>query len=130
MSKPIRTVQIRAPKGQWRTAKAVFDTGAFESIIAEAALPPGSVVEPTWMEEVATARKGGRLRITGSVMLVIRIGQKEIGDHVFIAPDLGRDLLIGAGTMQRWDISIKNAGGRTRVVVRSDRRDPDLLMIG
>ncbi|MBI4612823.1 MAG: hypothetical protein HY720_04360 [Planctomycetes bacterium] len=129
MGKPIRAVQISALKGQWRTVNAVFDKGTFRSFIAESAVPAGSSILSYDRPELAPTAKGGPIRITGVIFLLVRIGKKEIHDGFHISPDLPYELLIGAITMRPWRISIRKAGCRTRVVVGNDRRDPDLMAV-
>ena len=45
---------------------------------------------------------------------------------VLISPELGSDMLIGAQTMQSWDISIINTKGKTKINVKHDMRDPEI----
>ena len=127
MSKPIFEVSFTTLDEKTGTARAVFDTGSFYSILREDKLPPGTAVlkraKPLVLRPAA---KGTRLTAVADVPLVMRIGDKEIEDVVLVSPDLTQELLVGAGTMQRWDISVLNANGRTKVSVAHDRHDPEI----
>ncbi|MBI4700730.1 MAG: retroviral-like aspartic protease [Deltaproteobacteria bacterium] len=130
MSKPILEVQIETLDERRGRARAVFDTGAHPTIIRESCLPEGAaVVRRAKPVEMRTAAAGGRLRITGATILVMTVGDRVIQDEVLVSPDLAQEMLVGAGTMQKWDISIRNENGHTRVEVGRDLRDPDIQEI-
>lgn len=59
----------------------------------------------------------------------MKIEGRIIEDEALISPDLGQDLLIGAKTMQAWDISILNNNGKTTVRIGRDTRDPDITEV-
>ena len=48
------------------------------------------------------------------------------GSVVFVNSGLAQEMLVGAGTMQKWDISIVTQRGLTEVFVGRDMRDPDI----
>jgi len=73
-----------------------------------------------------TAAQGGTLEVVGGIVLVVTIGERMIQTHALVSPNLAQEMLIGAETMQGWDISIRNGGGRTTVEVGKDLRDPDV----
>jgi len=54
------------------------------------------------------------------------IGDRLIESQALVSPDLSQEMIIGAGTMQEWDITIRNQNGHTEVVVGKDLRDPDV----
>ncbi|MBI2059133.1 MAG: hypothetical protein HYT87_05115 [Nitrospirae bacterium] len=66
---------------------------------------------------------------TAGVTLVMTIGEKMIQDDALVSPDLGQDMLVGAGTMQKWDIIIRNRNGKTKVIVGRDMRDPEITEV-
>ena len=112
------------------TVSAVFDTGSFYSIIREDRIPAGAqIVRRSKPKELRAAVKGSRLVIVGEIPLVLAIGDKMIEDSVLIAPDLAQDMLVGAKTMQAWDVSIVTRNGDTKVEVGLDMRDPDVTEV-
>ena len=130
MSKPILQVGLQSIEGGRSTARAVFDTGSYYSIVQEAKLPAKTLIHRYRKPEtLRTASKGGKLDVTGTTLLIIQIGQKWVRDEVLISPNLNQEMLIGTGTMQKWDISIGNNGGRTRVSVGRDLHDPEVTEV-
>lgn len=130
MSKPVMELTIRSMLGGRAKVRAVFDTGSHYSIIRESKLPPRTtVLRYAKSERLRTAARGGRLDVLGTTVLYIQIGKKVIRHEVLVSPDLSQDMLVGAGTMQEWDISVRNGGGRTRVTVGRDVRDPDVMEV-
>lgn len=130
MSKPILKVQLVAQDGSSRTVQAVVDSGSFESFVRDDCLPAGAVLIPfVRPKKYGLASKTGRFQASGTTVLEIRIGRRWIDDHVIVSPDLRCEMLIGAGTMQRWDISIRNKNGSTSIHVGRDNRDPNLLAV-
>ena len=130
MSKPIRNITITTLDEKSREVSAVFDTGSFYTIIREDRLPIGAVMEQqTKPLEFGTASQGGKLRVKGGIIFVMTIGEKMIKDDALVSPDLARDMLIGAKTMQAWDISILNKSGKTEIIVGHDMRDPDITEV-
>lgn len=130
MSKPILEVTLQSFGGQSSKARTVFDSGSHYTIVRESALPVGTQVMlyPS-PKELRTAAQGGRLQIKGGTLLVFEIGGKMIQDEVMVSSDLSQEAIIGAGTMQKWDISLKNENGHTSVVVGHDMRDPDIIEV-
>jgi hypothetical protein len=107
--------------------RAVFDTGAHPTIIREDRLPSGTtVLRGSSVRHMRTAAQGGRLDIAGGTILVMNIGDRIIEDEALVSPNLAQEMLIGAGTMQKWDITIRNVNGQTSVDVGRDLRDPDI----
>jgi len=107
--------------------RAVFDTGAHPTIIREDRLPrDAAVLRGPAARQMRTAAQGGTLTITGGTILVMTIGEKQIQDEVLVSPNLAQEMLVGAGTMQKWDITIRNANGHTSVEIGRDLRDPDI----
>ena len=127
MSRPIRDVDIETYDELTAHVRAVFDTGAHISIIREDRLPKGTNVERRKNPiRLRTAGRGGTLEVVGGVILVMTIEGRMIQDEVQVSPDLSQEMLIGAKTMQAWDITIRNENGNTQVVVGKDLRDPDI----
>ncbi len=127
MSKPILDVVIKTLDDKTAQVRAVFDTGAHPTIIREDRLPPGTVVlRATTLRPLRTAAQGGRLDIAGGTILVMTIGDRMIEDEALVSPNLAQEMLVGAGTMQKWDITIRTVNGHTSVEVGRDLRDPDI----
>lgn len=130
MSKPIREITITTLDEKTGSVKAVFDSGSFYSIVREDKVPAGAMI--VWRsvpKEFKTAAQGGKLIVTGEIPLVITIGDKMVEDSILVSPHLGQEMLIGAKTMQAWDISIVNENGNTEIVIRHDMRDPDIIEV-
>lgn len=120
-------VVLRNASGASSRAEAVLDSGSFFTIVRDDVLPKKTAVATLKTPRVrGMAGRSGRLRMTGEVVISIELEGKEIQTSAYVCPDLKRDLLIGATTMQGWDISVLNRGGKTRVVVGRDMNDPDL----
>ena len=127
MGKPIFPVSIATVDGKTGSVRTVFDTGSHRSLIRENCLPAGAQVLKTVPQRVLkTAAAGGTLTVVGVVVLTMTIGDRMIEDEVLVSRDLSQEMLIGAGTMQQWDITIRNQNGNTEVVVGHDLRDPDI----
>lgn len=110
--------------------KAVLDSGSFFSIIRKNKVPEGAqVVWWTSPQEFKTAAGGGKLKVIGELPLIITMDEKMVEDSVLISPELSQEMLIGAKTMQAWDISIINRDGETQIVVGRDIRDPDIIEV-
>ena len=48
------------------------------------------------------------------------IGDRMIQDEALVSPNLAQEMLIGAGTMQKWDITIRTQNRHTTVEVGRD----------
>jgi hypothetical protein len=130
MSKPVLDVRITTLDKKSATLKAVFDSGSFFSVIREEKVPAGAnILREETPISFRTAATGGKLSVVGEVALVIAIHGREIRDTALVSPELSKEMLIGAGTMQKWDISIVNRNGRTDVEVGRDLSDPDITEI-
>ena len=127
MTKPIIDVELESMDGYKGAARAVFDSGSHSTLIREDCLPKGTVMGRRKKRLVfKTAAKGGTLEIVGGVVLIITIGDRMIRDEALVSPDLSQEMIIGAGTMQKWDITLRNTNGRTQVEIPKDLNDPDI----
>ena len=61
--------------------------------------------------------------------LVLTIGDKQIEGSAHVSPDLSQEMLVGAGTMQMWDLSIINRNGKTEISVARDMHDPQITEV-
>jgi hypothetical protein len=130
MSKPVMPVTITNSRRKSVTIPAVFDSGSFYTLIRRDCLPAGTSLEPLAAPRMLrAASRGSRLRVTGTAVLVITVGGKKVLDYALVSPDLAREMIIGAGTMQQWDITIRNQNGRTRIVVARDMEDPEITEV-
>jgi len=131
MKKPVLDILITTPDESSVPVKAVFDSGSFYSILREDKVPAGALIHRHKTPRIfRAAAKGTRLSATGEIPLVLTIGDKMVDGAVYVSPDLSQEMLVGAGMMQMWDISIITRNGRTEVVVGRDMRDPDLTEVG
>ncbi len=130
MTKPILDVTITTHDEKEANVKAVFDTGSFYTILREDCLPQGGAAfrfeSP---RQLPTAGRTGGVNITGQTIIIITIGEKMILTRTYISPDLRREMLIGAETMQSWDITIENTNGKTQIRVGHDMRDPEITEV-
>ncbi len=129
MSKPIREVTIQTLDEHEARLRAVVDSGSFHTLVREDRLPPTSSVTQQRLPRELRVAQGGKVRVTGVVPLVILIEGKMIEDLALVSPDLVQDMLVGAKTMQAWDITVRNRNGKTKVLVGHDMRDPELMEI-
>ncbi|MBI2058387.1 MAG: hypothetical protein HYT87_01315 [Nitrospirae bacterium] len=129
MSKPIRDVQVTTLDDKTRQVKAVIDTGSFYTIIREDRLPSTTTLARRAVPRELRAAQGGKLRVTGDVSIVMLVEGKMIDDVAMVSPELAQEMLIGAGTMQKWDISVLHENGHTSVRVGRDMRDPEITEV-
>lgn len=130
MSKPVFEISLMTLDEKSGKAEAVFDTGSFYTILREDKVPSGAVViRRATPLEFRGASKGSKLTVTGAIEVVMTIGEKMIEDSTLVSPDLAQEMLVGAKTMQAWDISVINQNGSTSVVVGRDMRDPHITEV-
>lgn len=130
MGKPVLNIKLITADEKTVRVKAVFETGSFYTIVREDILPEGTqVIKYKTAKEFGTAGRGGKIRITGETGFVICIGDKMVDDRARVSPDLNSEMIIGAETMQSWDITIKNKNGSTEVIVGHDMRDPEITEV-
>lgn len=130
MSKPILDIEIKTLDDKAATVKAVFDSGSFYTILREDRVPSSaSIVRGKSPRMLRAAAKGSQLAAIGEVSLVLTIGNRQIDDVALVSPDLSQEMIVGAGTMQKWDISIVNRNGHTEVTVGRDMHDPDITEV-
>ena len=130
MGKMLLDIEITSPDEKTATVKAVFDSGSFYSILRKDKVPKGAAfLRRKVPRSFRAAAKGNQLSATGELSLVMSIQGKQIDDLVLISPDLSQEMLVGAGTMQKWDISIVTRKGRTEIAVGRDMRDPDITAV-
>jgi hypothetical protein len=130
MAKPILDIQITTADERSARIKAVFDSGSFYTILRADKVPAGaSVIQLKHPRTFRTAASGGLLSATGEIPLVLGIGEREVDDVALVSPELSQEMLVGAGTMQKWDISIITRNGRTEVAVGRDMHDPEIIAV-
>ena len=126
--KPVYPITVQSLNKTSTNLNAVFDTGSYYTIIRTDQLPAKTLVYPE-LQTFRTANKKGGLKIIGKTILKMKIGNKMIEDSVLISDELGSDMLIGAKTMQCWDITILNKKGQTTIIVKHDIRDPEINVV-
>lgn len=130
MAKPALQIEITTAEEKSGSVKAIFDTGSFYTILREDKVPVGAkVLERKQPHVFRTAARGHRFSAAGEIPLVLMIGDKAIHDVALVSSDLSQEMLVGAGTMQKWDISIITRNGHTEVSVGRDMRDPDITEV-
>ncbi|MBI2061258.1 MAG: hypothetical protein HYT87_16080 [Nitrospirae bacterium] len=130
MSKPILPVILTSTDMKKKRVEAFFDTGSFFTIIRRDVVPSGRATLPyKKAKRLGTAGRRGGVIISGETVLVIEIGKRMISSRAIISPDIKREMIIGAGAMQEWDISVRNRNGKTKVLVGRDLRDPEITEV-
>ena len=135
MGKLILDIRTTSPDDKSATVKAVFDSGAFYSILREDKVPKGAAILKRKVSmSFGAAAKGSKFSATGELSLVMSIRQAtrpegQINDIVLISPELSQEMLVGAGTMQKWDICILNRDGKSALSVGRDMRDPQITEV-
>lgn len=109
---------------------ALFDTGSFYTILRNDCVPTdGAIFLYKKPQKLNTAGSKGNIEIIGESILVITISNKLVKSVALVSPDLRREMIIGAITMQEWDISINTRNGKTTVIVGRDMRDPEITEV-
>lgn len=129
MSKPVFEIEITAPENNKTKLRAVFDSGAFPTIIREDKLPPTPIIKYHQPEIYGGAVQGSKLNVIGWCRLIVEYNGRMFYTFAEVAPQLSAEMLIGAGDMQKWDISIINKNGKTDIAIGHDMRDPELNII-
>ena len=133
MSKPIHNIAIETMEKKVNKVNTLFDTSSFYTIVREDVLPETKFVH--WYpvsEEFKTvpSTREGKLQIKGVTRLMIEYDNRRIveGD-ILISSELNREMIIGAKTMQAWDIGINSKNGHTVVTFGKDMRDPEITEV-
>lgn len=130
MSNPVREMEIRTKDGKKGVVTALIDSGSFYTLIRKDCVPRGAtIIRYKKSEKMATAGKSGGIHAVAGMDLVVMVEGHPIEDTVRISPDLKREFILGAGTMQKWDITIKNKNGHTTIHVGHDMNDPDIQTV-
>jgi hypothetical protein len=130
VTKPVLQIEITTAEGKSGSVKAVFDTGSFYTILREDRVPAeANILKRKQPHIFRTAARGTQFSAAGELSLVLTIGDRVIHDVALVSSDLSQEMLVGAGTMQKWDISIITRNGHTEVSVGRDMRDPDITEV-
>lgn len=129
MSKPVFEIEITSVDQKSSKVVAVFDSGSFPTIVRLDKLPSQQLLKYTKPEIYGGAVQGSKLNVIGCTRLIVEYKGRMFYTIAEVAPQLSAEMLIGARTMQEWDITIKNKNGKTEITIGHDMRDPDLNMI-
>jgi hypothetical protein len=106
----VREVLLIGSRGRER-ARAMFDPGSSYSIIRRDLAEKLAHLEPLqdlddWVFE--TARAGDLIQVRYRVLLVFRFDDSNarFSDEFVVFDDLSEDVIIGADTMQKWQIRL------------------------
>ena len=125
--KPKFQIKVSSLDNKTSVLNALFDTGSFYTIIRKDKLPGTQFfVAP---QTFRTAAHGGKLHIDGQTILRMEHEGKTIEDDVLISSDLVGEMIVGAKTMQCWDVTIHNTSGHTQVIFGKDIHDPDITEV-
>ena len=130
MSKPVRSAILTTMDELKADVSALFDTGAFHSLIREDKLPAMAMFTRLKTPKFfGTADSSGKLMAIGVADIELHVENHDIFISTFVVPSLTADLIVGARDMQGWDISIKNENGHTTVHIGHDLKDPDVQTV-
>lgn len=130
MSKPVREVEVTTVEEASASVQALLDTGSFFTLIREDRLPAGTQVPRYRKPKVfGTAARGGTIEVIGAVHLGVNLEGHPIEVEALVVPALTSEMILGAGAMQMWDISIRNKNGATAVEVGRDLNDPEIQVV-
>ncbi len=128
--KPIQKVIIETLEGNIKTVDALFDSGSFYNIIRRDKLPvTKNIYFYDTPRKFGTAAQNTSLQIIGKTDLIVELDNHRFDDPFLISDSLSRNMIIGAGTMQKWDITIINKKGNTEIKVGRDMRDPEITEV-
>jgi hypothetical protein len=102
----VKEVEIAGDKGT-KKVKALFDSGAFLSLARRSVVQ--NVATEVKMPRSVSFQLGdgeGRLTTERWVPLFITVKGVEISDNVVVVDKLAEELIIGAGTLQKWRIKL------------------------
>ena len=130
MSKPIIDIKLKTLEGMTGKVKAVVDTGSYFTIIRKDKLPEGiQTIKYLKPQVFGTAEKKGKLHIKAITEMILIIEGHPVMESVLISSDLKTEFILGAKTMQAWDITVKNRNGKTTVLVGRDMNDPEIQTV-
>jgi len=102
----VKEVEIAGDKGG-KKVKALFDSGASLSLVRRSAVQ--DVATEVKMPRPATFRLGdgeGQLTAENWAPLFITVKGIDISDNVVVVDKLAEELIVGAGTLQKWRIKL------------------------
>jgi hypothetical protein len=102
----VKDVEIAGDKGT-KKLKALFDSGASLSLVRRSVVQ-GVATEVKMPRQVSFRLGDGEGQLTTQrwVPLVINVKGVEISDNVAVVEKLAEDLIVGAGTLQKWRIKL------------------------
>lgn len=85
----------------------LFDSGASHSFISKAVADEmHAPLLPPDFETAETATAGYQMRVLGSTTLKFIMSGEVLNDAFYVAHDLTEDVIIGAGTLQKYRIKL------------------------
>lgn len=102
----IKDVEIAGDKGA-RKVRALFDSGASLSLIRRSVVE--NVATEVRMPRPVSFLLGdgeGQLTAERWVPLVLNVKGVEISDNIVVVDKLAEELIVGAGTLQKWRIKL------------------------
>ena len=106
MGLTVKTLRVMGDRGQ-AEVDALFDTGARRSVVRrEAAEALASLTRLSKPRTFQTADENGSLAAAHVVNLELTINGVTIDDQFYAIDSLRRGLIVGADTMQSWEIGL------------------------
>ena len=101
-----KRLKLMGSKGE-AEVEALFDTGASYSCIRPELAERLAHVEPLRRpKELGTADENHTVRVTAAVRLDFELDGVVLSDEFMVVPNLRREVIIGAKTMQAWRIKV------------------------
>ena len=101
-----KRLKLIGSKGE-AEVEALFDTGASYSCIRPELAERLAHVEPLRRpKELGTADENTTVRVTARVALDFELDGVVLSDEFMVVPNLRREVIIGAKTMQAWRIKV------------------------
>jgi len=129
MAKPVVEIQITTLDEKTAAVQGGLRRAPSTRSCALTRFPPGCRHPAIRASSLPDGGPGGFPARHGELPVVMTIGDREVDDVVMVAPELSQELIVGRGTMQKWDISVVTKEGRTAVHVGRHMHDPDVTEV-
>lgn len=125
MGKILKQLEVLGNKGKQRV-EVLFDTGASQSCIRrDVATRVATVFRKRSAKTFVLADGRTQIKTDEVAVLDLRINGKAIDDYFYVLKDGRREVIVGAGTMQRWDLKLHPR--RHLIEIGTDPEDLELL---
>lgn len=106
MGKIIKKLPILGDKGESR-ASILFDSGAGDSVVQkEVAERVSTIISSPRLKTFTLADGKTEVKTKKIAILFLTLDGVSIDDEFYVLEDLSREVILGASTMQKWDIHL------------------------